>query len=110
MFIKNFGFKFENLAKKDRFKSSVEKLRIGSAIWDIGKGEEITLVFSRDGSFMVMGYCSHMQKIAQYYPMKQGPIKQWDFKTSFFFPEDWKGHWPKHAVESIVSKMRERIG
>tara|TARA_B110000908_G_C10205129_1_gene427332 strand:- start:1174 stop:1452 length:279 start_codon:yes stop_codon:yes gene_type:complete len=80
-----------------------EKLNVGHAIYEIGKGCKINLYFDKRGGFMIEG------RKEQYFPEEQGPLKRWDYHTEHTVPKDAEGDWAKYAAEDMLSEIEKQM-
>jgi len=83
-----------------------QKLNIGFAIAEIGKGNPIQLFCNKSGGFMVSS------ENAEYFPDDQGRLAQWDYEAHVTVPKKSKGDWPKYAaldlIEAVAGQFKDQ--
>jgi hypothetical protein len=74
-------------------------LNIAFSVAYIGKGSEITLFYKRTGEYMVSS------DEGNYYPMDQGEIYSFDYKSTIQIPQDAEGDFSKKAAIKLIDEI-----
>lgn len=76
-----------------------EILNIAFAIAYTGKDSEITLFYKLTGEYMVSS------EAGSYYPMDQGELDSFDYKSTIQIPKDAEGDFSKKAAIDLIDAL-----